>query len=74
MNIYGEPKPIEPEETPIAPVLSSVLPVNMQQERERILAEISQTQSSSTSGKAKKNALTQLQSKLNSLDDNTKTY
>ena len=74
MNIYGEPKPIEPEETPITPVLSSVLPVNMQQERERILAEISQTQSSSTSGKAKKNALTQLQSKLNSLDDNTKTY
>jgi hypothetical protein len=74
INIYGEPKPIEPEEAPIAPVLSSVLPVNMQQERERILNEIYKIQTSGVSGKKAGPAIQQLQSKLNSLDDNTKTY
>jgi hypothetical protein len=72
MNIYGEPKTIEPE--PIVE-LEPVIDPNVELERQIILDEINSTQSSTVSGKRKGAIIQNLYSKLSSLsDDNTKTY
>jgi exonuclease VII small subunit len=75
MNIYGEPKPIEPEvEEKLEPTISPPIS-DIQLEKEYILNEISKIQKSGVSGKKAGIAIHQLQNRLNSLnDDNTKTY
>jgi len=80
INIYGEPKPIEPIDTPIPPMSSSNTPISpknyhdLQSEKERILNEIKKIQNSGASAKKLGNAIEELQNRLKSLDDNTKTY
>jgi hypothetical protein len=72
MNIYGEPKHIEPE-----PIIESqpVIDPNIERQRQIILDEINLAQSSNASGKRKGAIIQNLYSKLSSLnDDNTKTY
>ena len=70
MNIYGEPKPIEPAVEP-----EPIFYPNTQSERDRILNEIQRVENSNASGKRKGTVLQDLRSKLSSLnDDNTKTY
>jgi exonuclease VII small subunit len=69
MNIYGEPKPIEPviESEPI-------VDPNIELERQNILREMQRIQNSGVSSKKLGNAVVKLQNRLRDLDDNTKTY
>ena len=77
-NIYGEPKPIEPEpvvETPIKPEPQPVINPNIEAERQNILRELQKVKNSNVSSKKKGTVLENLKKKLSSLsDDNTKTY
>lgn len=71
-NIYGEPKPIEPE--PIVEPKPIVNP-NIEAERQNIINEIGLVERSNVSGRKKGTILQNLYGKLSSLsDDNTKTY
>jgi hypothetical protein len=69
MNIYGEPKPIEPVIEP-----EHIVDPNIEIERQNILREIQKIQNSGVSSRKLGNAVVELQNKLRGLDDNTKTY
>ena len=74
-NIYGEPKPIESE--PIGESIIESQPIidpNIEAERQNILRELQKIQNSGASSKKLGNAAIELQNRLKSLDDNTKTY
>ena len=78
-NIYGEPKPIEPEpivEPIIEPIIESqsIIDPNIEAERQNILRELQKIQNSGASSKKLGNAAIELQNRLKSLDNNTKTY
>ena len=68
INIYGEPKPIEPE-----PVHTGI-PPSVEEERQKILQHIKREENSGSSSKKKGIVLQELYNKLSSLDNNTKTY
>ena len=76
MNIYGEPKPIEPE--PIVEVEPEPQPMvnpDIEAERQSVLHEIQRVENSNTIGRKKGAVLQDLYHRLSSLsDDNTKTY
>jgi exonuclease VII small subunit len=68
MNIYGEPKPIEPESQPI-------VDPNIETEKQNVLQEIQRVENSNAVGRKKGAILHDLYNRLSSLnDDNTKTY
>ena len=76
-NIYGEPKPIEPEpiiETSVESEPQPVINPNIEAERQNILRELQKIQNSGASARKLGNAVVELQNRLKSLDDNTKTY
>jgi len=74
-NIYGEPKPIEPEPiiTPTEPIHEGI-PPSVEEEKQRILQQIRREENSGGSSKRKGIVLQELYNKLSSLDDNIKTY
>jgi hypothetical protein len=76
-NIYGEPKPTEPE--PITPQTEPEpayegMPPSVEEEKQRILQQIRREENSGGSSRKKGIVLNELYNKLSSLDDNTKTY
>jgi hypothetical protein len=73
INIYGEPKPIEPEPTKSEPIYEG-LPPSVEEERQRILQQIRREENSGGSSKKKGVIIQELYNKLSSLEDNTKTY
>jgi hypothetical protein len=75
-NIYGEPKPIEPEPTvtpTVTPILEKI-PSSIEEEQQRILQQIRREENSGASSRKKGLVLHELYNKLASLDDNIKTY
>ena len=69
VNIYGEPKPIEPES------ITNEIPLSVQIEKERILNEISRVERSGGDHASKGRALEALHNQLSSLSDlDSKTY
>jgi hypothetical protein len=76
-NIYGEPKPIEPEpitpQTELEPAHEG-MPPSVEEEKQRILQQIRREENSGGSSRKKGIVLNELYNKLSSLDDNTKTY
>ena len=72
LNIYGEPKPIEPE--PVFEPQSAYTPnLEIEQEKQSILNEIDRIQRSGVSGRRAAPAIEQLQNRLRDLE-NTITY
>lgn len=72
MNIYGEPKPIEPI---VEPEPQPIVNPNIEAEKQNILQEIQIAENSNVSGKKRGAVLQNLYSRLSSLnDDNVKTY
>ncbi len=66
MNIYGEPKPIEPE--PLLETLSASKEI-IEQEKQAIQAEIDKINHSGVSGRKAAPAIEQLQNRLRDLDN-----
>ena len=71
-NIYGEPKPIEPE--PITTPITEGIPPSVEEEKQRVLQQIRREENSGASSRKKGMILHELHNKLSSLDDNIKTY
>ena len=76
MNIYGEPKPIEPEPiVEVEPEFQPIVNPNTELERQNVLQEIQRVENSNAIGRKKGAVLQNLYNRLSSLsDDNTKTY
>lgn len=74
-NIYGEPKPIEPKPI-IEPILEPkhTIDPNIEIERQNILKEISKIERSGVAHAVRGRVITELNNRLSSLNDNTKTY
>jgi len=73
INIYGEPKPIEPEPSESEPVHEG-LPSSVEEERQKIFQQIKREENSGGSSRKKGIIIQELYNKLSLLDDNTKTY
>lgn len=74
-NIYGEPKHIEPKSI-IEPILEPkhTINPNIEIERQNILKEISKIERSGVAHAVRGRVITELNNRLSSLNDNTKTY
>ena len=74
MNIYGEPKHIEPEPV-VEPEPEPIVDSNIEIEKQNVLQEIQRVENSNVVGRKKGVVLHNLYNRLSSLnDDNTKTY
>jgi len=76
LNIYGEPKPIEPEPivTPQNEPIHNGIPPSVEEERQKIIQQIKKTENSGSSSKRKGIVLQELYNKLSNLSDSIKIY